>query len=129
MMENQFFLKTTQINLFDCSHVLMTNKEEMELFLSKLVNFIDMTLISEDLVGARNPNAFLYNPPDKDEIDYGVTGIAILAESHASAHTWPNRNLLNVVITSCKEYDSKFAALWVTSYCKSKIYKWETICF
>lgn len=128
-MKSAFCLRTTQINLLDCSHVLMTNTEEMELFLSKLVSFIDMTLINESLVKSKNPHAFLYNPSDKDEIDYGVTGIAILAESHIACHAWPNRNLLNVVITSCKEYDSKITALWVASYCKSKLYKWETMCF
>jgi S-adenosylmethionine/arginine decarboxylase-like enzyme len=128
MMEN-LILRTTQINLLDCNHSLMVNTEEMEIFLYKLVKFISMTLIGEELTDNSNPHAFLYNPPDKNEIDHGVTGIAILVESHVAAHAWPKRNLLNVVITSCKEYDARITALWISGYCESKIFKFETMSF
>lgn len=44
-------LRTTQINLLDCTHVLMDNPEEMKCFLSKLVKFIEMTVIEPSMVG------------------------------------------------------------------------------
>jgi S-adenosylmethionine/arginine decarboxylase-like enzyme len=129
MMGNALTLRTTQVNVFDCFHFLMNDIFEMEIFLSKLVNIIDMTLISEGLVKHKNPHAFLYDPTDKDDIDHGVSGIAILVESHIAAHAWPKRKLLNVVITSCKDYDPSYTAFWIVNYCGSNNFKFESIKF
>ena len=37
--------------------------------------------------------------------DAGVSGIVIIAESHISIHTFPNRNYLNIDIFSCQAFD------------------------
>jgi len=35
----------------------------------------------------------------------GVSGIVIIAESHLSVHTWPQRSYLSADFFSCKEFD------------------------
>lgn len=127
-MEN-LTLQTMQINLMNCIHPVMDNPEEMKTFLAKLVTFIDMNIIDVNMVGHDNPHAFRYNPVDKDKIEHGITGQVILVESHIAAHSWPDRKLLNVVITSCKNYNDRITAHWISGYCKCKDFKYETICF
>ncbi len=36
----------------------------------------------------------------------GVLSIAIIGESHAAVHTWPDRGLVTVAISSCKDAES-----------------------
>ena len=42
---------------------------------------------------------------------HGVTGVALLAESHISIHTWPEANLAAVDIFTCGEASDPHAAL------------------
>ncbi len=37
--------------------------------------------------------------------DWGVSGFVLIAESHISVHTFPDRGYLNVDIFSCKDFD------------------------
>lgn len=41
--------------------------------------------------------------------DWGVSGFVLIAESHISIHTFPDRNYLNIDVFSCKEFDSDTA--------------------
>jgi S-adenosylmethionine decarboxylase len=41
--------------------------------------------------------------------DHGVTGVVVLAESHCSIHTFPEKGYCFVDIFSCKEFDTKTA--------------------
>jgi len=38
--------------------------------------------------------------------DWGVSGFVLIAESHISIHTFPERLYINVDIFSCKEFDA-----------------------
>ena len=38
--------------------------------------------------------------------DWGVSGFVIIAESHISVHTFPDRGYVNIDIFSCKEFDA-----------------------
>ena len=38
--------------------------------------------------------------------DWGVSGFVLIAESHISVHTFPDRGYINVDIFSCNEFDS-----------------------
>src|SRR5258706_2803940 len=42
--------------------------------------------------------------------DWGLSGFVLIAESHISIHTFPEKNFISVDIFSCKEFDSEFAA-------------------
>lgn len=37
--------------------------------------------------------------------DWGLSGFVLIAESHISIHTFPERNYVNVDVFSCKEFD------------------------
>jgi S-adenosylmethionine decarboxylase len=41
--------------------------------------------------------------------DWGVSGFVIIAESHISIHTFPERRYINIDIFSCKDFDDKQA--------------------
>ena len=58
---------------------------------------INMTKISEPYV--------LQYTGDKPE-DWGVTGFVIIAESHISVHTFPDRGYVWVDVFSCKEFEA-----------------------
>jgi S-adenosylmethionine decarboxylase len=39
--------------------------------------------------------------------DWGVSGFVLIAESHISIHTFPERSYINIDIFSCKEFDAE----------------------
>ncbi|MEE8471266.1 MAG: adenosylmethionine decarboxylase [Dehalococcoidia bacterium] len=41
--------------------------------------------------------------------DWGVSGFVLIAESHISIHTFPERSYINIDIFSCKEFDADSA--------------------
>jgi len=46
---------------------------------------------------------------NRRENEAGCSAIAIWAESHASIHTWTEKNFLSIDVFSCKEFDSEKA--------------------
>ena len=42
--------------------------------------------------------------------DWGVSGVVLIAESHISIHTFPEKNYLSVDIFSCREFNIEQAA-------------------
>ena len=48
--------------------------------------------------------------------DWGVSGFVIIAESHVSIHTFPDRGYLNVDVFSCKDFDTGAALDDVKEY-------------
>jgi len=41
--------------------------------------------------------------------DWGVSGFVLIAESHISIHTFPERFYINIDVFSCKEFDAERA--------------------
>ena len=41
--------------------------------------------------------------------DWGLSGVVLIAESHISVHTFPEKRYLSVDIFSCKEFDAEQA--------------------
>ena len=62
---------------------------------------IGMTKISEPLVHRYTQG--------QTPADWGVSGFVLIAESHISVHTFPDRGYLNVDIFSCKPFDAQRA--------------------
>jgi S-adenosylmethionine decarboxylase len=58
------------------------------------------------------PYVFKYH--GKVPEDWGVSGFVLIAESHISIHTFPERGYLSLDIFSCKEFDHKQAVDYVT---------------
>ena len=65
-------------------------------FLDEYPASIGMTKISP-------PHVYTYRGPVPE--DWGVSGFVLIAESHISVHTFPDRGYINIDIFSCKEFD------------------------
>ena len=53
------------------------------------------------------PQVIAYNGPHAE--DAGVSGFVVIAESHISIHTFPNRDYVNIDVFSCKSFDNERA--------------------
>lgn len=53
------------------------------------------------------PQVFKYIGSKPD--DWGISGFVLIAESHISIHTFPDRCYVNIDIFSCKDFDSEYA--------------------
>ncbi|MBI4298593.1 MAG: adenosylmethionine decarboxylase [Chloroflexi bacterium] len=69
-------------------------------FLDECPSSIGMTKITQ-------PHVITYHGPKPE--DWGVSGFVIIAESHISVHTFPERGYINIDVFSCKEFDSEAA--------------------
>ena len=75
-------------------------------FLSKYPAQIQMNKIMP-------PYVFRYDAEEPE--DWGISGFVLIAESHISIHTFPEKNYLSLDIFSCKEFDSEKAISYVNS--------------
>ena len=50
------------------------------------------------------PQVYTYH--GKTAEDWGVSGFVLIAESHISIHTFPERQYVNIDIFSCKDFDA-----------------------
>ena len=66
-------------------------------FLDDYPDAIGMTKIAP-------PQVYTYR--GKVPEDWGVSGFVIIAESHISIHTFPDRGYVNIDIFSCKDFDT-----------------------
>ena len=66
--------------------------------------------------GAVVLNVIAHRFPDSD----GVTGVAILAESHISIHTWPEHDYIALDIFMCGNSDPQTALDWLTEFFEPK---------
>ena len=87
-------------------------------FLRKLVKKIKMRAISEPLV--------VYHE-DKDEMESGVTGTIILAESNITIHTYPKKNFIFLDIFSCKEFEISNTIKYLVKELDVKEYKQKVV--
>lgn len=72
-------------------------------FLGETPGLIGMTTIM-------GPWADVYDPPpDRPREDWGLSGCVIIAESHISIHTFPDKGFLSLDIFSCKPFDQELA--------------------
>jgi S-adenosylmethionine decarboxylase len=59
------------------------------------------------------PYVFRYEA--KKPEDWGISGFVLIAESHISIHTFPDKNYLSLDIFSCKEFDADHAISYVNN--------------
>lgn len=54
---------------------------------------------------------------------YGITGVIVLAESHISIHTWPEKNYAAIDLFMCGSCDPQVALDHITSKINSVVIK------
>jgi S-adenosylmethionine decarboxylase len=75
--------------------------------LSDLSHIYDLLDELPDIIGMHKitpPYTFIYRPGDNPS-EWGVSGFVIIAESHISIHTFPDRGSAFVDVFSCKQFD------------------------
>ena len=85
------------IDGYGCDPGQLADMEHVRRFLDAYPDAIGMTKISV-------PSVQTYRGPVPE--DWGVSGFVIIAESHISVHTFPDRAYVNVDVFSCKEFDA-----------------------
>jgi S-adenosylmethionine decarboxylase len=90
----------------------------------------DLTLISDTLEAYPEqlnmtkimpPYVFKYSGAVPD--DWGVSGIVLIAESHISIHTFPDKGFITLDIFSCKDFDVDQAIEFFCSVFKPESYE------
>ena len=82
---------------YGANYEVLSSVEAITNFLDELPKEIGMTKIMP-------PYVFKYDGGDKPE-DWGVSGFVIIAESHISIHTFPEKEYFSLDIFSCKDFD------------------------
>ena len=81
---------------YGCDRRRLENLSLIYEFLSEYPAQMKMTKIMP-------PYVFRYDA--KSPEDWGISGFVLIAESHISIHTFPEKNYLSLDIFSCKEFD------------------------
>lgn len=95
------------LDLSECNLRKLSDLSHVYSMLDELPDLISMHKISP-------PYAFIYKPKDKPE-EWGVSGFVIIAESHISIHTFPDRGSAFIDIFSCKQFDIHKAIDYLTA--------------
>ena len=88
------------IDGYGCDPTQLSDPERVRTFLDTYPDAINMTKIM-------TPSVQTYRGPVPE--DWGVSGFVIIAESHISVHTFPDRAYMNVDVFSCKDFDAEQA--------------------
>ena len=84
------------IDGYEAKYNHLTSSDFVYKFLNEYPDHIGMNKISE-------PMGHTYRGPVPE--DWGLSGFVIIAESHISIHTFPERRYLNIDVFSCKDFD------------------------
>ena len=85
------------IDGFGSNRELLESEELVYQFLDDYPAQIGMTKVAP-------PHVFKYIGSKPQ--DWGISGLVIIAESHISIHTFPERCYVNIDIFSCKDFDA-----------------------
>ena len=99
------------LDLNDCNPAVLDDLEACFSLLNDLPEKIGMTKITQ-------PYVFRYSAPVPE--DEGITGLAIIAESHISLHTYPRKRFAFVDLFSCKPFDVQGARDHIVRFFQSK---------
>ncbi len=90
---------------YECDGERLANLDTIYEFLDTCPDLIHMTKIMP-------PYVFKYHAQTPE--DWGLSGFVLIAESHISIHTYPERNYLSIDIFSCKYFDYHQAVAYAT---------------
>jgi S-adenosylmethionine decarboxylase len=81
--------------------------------ISLIYNFLSDYPAQIGMTKIMPPYVFRYDA--KNQQDWGISGFVLIAESHISIHTFPEKNYLSIDIFSCKNFDSEQAISYVNN--------------
>ncbi len=99
------------LDLYDCNKKKLKDVQFIYKFLDSLPGLIGMTKIMP-------PYTFAYSGKVKE--DWGVSGVVLIAESHISVHTFPEKGYLSLDIFSCNDFDVDEASEYIINAFEAK---------
>ncbi len=95
------------LDLSECNPQKLSDLSYIYNLLDELPDVISMHKITP-------PYTFVYRP-QHNPLEWGISGFVIIAESHISIHTFPDRGHAFIDIFSCKQFDIHKAMNYVVS--------------
>lgn len=92
------------IDAYGCDKAKLEDLGLVASILDELPPAIDMTKIMP-------PYVFRYSGEVPE--DWGVSGVVLIAESHISIHTFPEKGYLSFDMFSCREFDVDYATDYI----------------
>ena len=99
------------LDLSECNPAILNDLDACFKLLNELPERIGMTKITQ-------PYVFRYEGHVPEES--GITGVAVIAESHISLHTYPKKNFAFADLFSCKPFDVEGAKNYLIEFFQSK---------
>ncbi|PMQ02491.1 MAG: adenosylmethionine decarboxylase [Dictyoglomus sp. NZ13-RE01] len=107
------------LDLYGCPKELLEDVNYIYRVLDELPTMIGMHKIM--------PPYVIRYLPEEDPMDWGVSGVVIIAESHIAIHTWPDLNYVSIDIFSCKLFDIDKAKAIIEEKFKPEKIEWEIL--
>lgn len=103
---------------YGCERVALEDINLIYSFLEESPARMDMTKIMP-------PYVFRYNGSAPE--DWGISGFVLIAESHISIHTFPEKHYLSLDMFSCKPFDTELAIETIRKYFKMQKYEMKVL--
>ncbi len=93
--------------------------------MSLIYNFLDDYPAAMNMTKIMPPYVFRYHGSVPD--DWGISGFVLIAESHISIHTFPEKRYLSLDMFSCKPFDTQQAAVTIKDYFNIQKYEMKVL--
>lgn len=90
-----------------------------------IYNFLDEYPARMDMTKIMPPYVFRYKGAVPE--DWGVSGFVLIAESHISIHTFPEKQYLSIDMFSCKPFDTERAVETLKEYFRIQKYEMRVL--
>lgn len=90
-----------------------------------IYNFLDEYPDRMDMTKIMPPYVFRYSGSIPE--DWGISGFVLIAESHISIHTFPDKQYLSLDMFSCKPFDTELALETIKKYFKVQKYEMKVL--
>ncbi len=90
-----------------------------------IYNFLDEYPPEMDMTKIMPPYVFRYSGAVPE--DWGISGFVLIAESHISIHTFPDKGYMSVDMFSCKYFDTQKAADTIKRYFDMQKYEMKVL--
>ncbi len=95
--------------MLDCFGCLKEKLSDMNLIFETLDKFPEKIGLEKIMP----PYVFKYNGATPE--DWGISGVVLIAESHITIHTFPEKDHAFIDIFSCKDFNVDFAITYMSS--------------